>query len=640
MFAVGLAAFVVGVGLLLVSLASALALSLEHLAGLALPGCGAGSPCAQAAASAWGKVPYVNWPVSHLGAAWFFALLAAWTWMRPAISTSVRWLVRLGVLASIAFTLVMLIGGYLCPYCLAVHAGNIAFWVLLESCARRSRKPPGAVSVGVSAVASGLGGERSAVRAVGGRPLAAGVAAFALATVVLAVIEYRVHRAAVAVAETQLERSTAAVIGAQESSPTGAEPTTQAAAQTAPAEGGNDGSTMEGFTGRYRLGPEEALLRFVLFVDYQCAFCKVIDEDLKALLAERNDLSMSVKFWPGEPECNPYTPNRHVGACLAARAAEAAGMLGGNDVFWQMHFWLFERSGRVTPTELREAAVRFGLDADEFERLMRSEETARRVAADVQEGFELGLRTTPMIFVNGVEFTGWNAPLALRRLVEKASSSNLRPATAQKDRPPPAVEAFIRDWRMEPPQRLLPVERAWPSGPADARLRIVVFGDYQQQNSVLADGIIRQFQNERGDVQYTFHAYPLDAACNPGVSEGASPLSCRAAAAAAVAGELGGADGFWRVHDWLMAHAEGFDDDALCAAVGALGFDATTFMEELDDPATMAAVADDAHIAYEIGARAKLQLTPRIFINNKPVRRWLHGERPVLRAILEAAASR
>jgi len=639
MFAVGFAAFVVGVGLLLVSLASALALSLEHLAGLALPGCGAGSPCALATASVWGKVPYLNWPVSHLGVAWFLALLAAWGATRFTVPSAVRWLVRLGVAASVGFTLIMLLGRYLCPYCLATHAGNVGFWLVLEWRSRRHSLARTTVATGTCAVPSPADAVRPASGAVGRRPLAAGVFAFALATVVLAAIEYHAQRAAVAAAETQLERSTAAVIAAHEPPRASAEQSEAHAAETTPAAV-DAVSPSGGFTGRYRLGPEQALLRFVLFVDYHCAFCKVIDEELKALVTERADLSMSVKFWPGEQECNPYTPNEHAGACLAARAAEAAGMLGGNDAFWQMHFWLFERSGRVTPAELREAAVRFGLDPDQFERLVQSEETARRVQADVQEGFELGLRTTPMIFVNGVEFTGWNAPLALRRLVEKASNSNLRPATAQRDQPPPAVEAFIRDWRMEPPRRLLPLARAWPSGPADARLRVVVFGDYLQQATILADRIIRQFQAERGDVQYTFHAYPLDAGCNPGVGDQSSPLSCRAAAAAAVAGELGGPDAFWKVHDWLMAQEGGFDDDALCAAVTALGLEAAAFMDTLDDPATMAAIADDALVAYEIGVRATLRLTPRIFINNKPVRRWLHGDRPLLRAILEAAASK
>ncbi len=33
---------------------------------------------------------------------------------------------------SLVFTAVMIVGEYMCPYCLATHLGNIAFWLLME----------------------------------------------------------------------------------------------------------------------------------------------------------------------------------------------------------------------------------------------------------------------------------------------------------------------------------------------------------------------------------------------------------------------------------------------------------------------------------------------------------------------------
>ncbi|MBL8990887.1 MAG: hypothetical protein JNJ48_04825, partial [Phycisphaerae bacterium] len=64
--------------LLAVALVMSLLLSLEALGALSLPGCGQGSPCARAAASAWGSVPGLGWPVSFLGLAYFAGALAAW----------------------------------------------------------------------------------------------------------------------------------------------------------------------------------------------------------------------------------------------------------------------------------------------------------------------------------------------------------------------------------------------------------------------------------------------------------------------------------------------------------------------------------------------------------------------------------
>ena len=624
-----LPAFIAGIVLLLICAAAALLLSLEHLVGLSLPGCGAGSPCQQAAASIWGKVPYIGWPVSHVGLAYFLALLAAWFPMRHGVPGIVRWIVRLGVLGSIGFTTIMLRGGYVCPYCLATHAGNVAFWILLESSAYRL---------------GGRGSRRAATR----WPLTTGAVAFALVSAALAVVETQTKHAAAAIAETRFESSSAAILAAGQRAasepsltepppPAATEPVEPAPSEIATSEPASAPS-VAGFTGRYRLGPERAVLRFVLFMDYQCSACQGTDIELKKLLAEHDDLSLSVKQWPGDPACNPYTPNRHTGACLAARAAEAAGILGGNDAFWKLHFWLFDHSGHFTDDELRKAVGDFGFDADEFERVMQSEETARRVYADVEEGFELALSTTPMIFVNGVEFTGWAAGNALTRLVSKVLSANVPAATAENDHPPPATDAFIRDWFTERPFRLLLTNRSWTLGPDTARVRVVVWGDYQQPNTALAERIIREFAAGRDDVQYTFHAYPLSRACNPSAEEDENPLACRAAVAAEVAGELGGATGFWKVHDWLMHNPQRLDDDDLCAAVAQMGFDSHVFMLLLDDPGVSAAVANEALLGAETAQRAGLQKTPRIFINNKPVRRWLHGQEPLLRTLLDAAA--
>src|SRR5438477_3942142 len=70
--------FAAGSLLLIAATGTSLMLTLEHFGGLSLPGCGAGSPCAQAAASKWGSIPIsdeLKWPVSLLGLAYFAGLL-------------------------------------------------------------------------------------------------------------------------------------------------------------------------------------------------------------------------------------------------------------------------------------------------------------------------------------------------------------------------------------------------------------------------------------------------------------------------------------------------------------------------------------------------------------------------------------
>ena len=69
---------------------------------------------AEAASSVWGKVPYVQWPVSFVGLAYFVGLLIAWAGIRKGTSALFYWIVRLGVVISAGFMAVILVekGGH------------------------------------------------------------------------------------------------------------------------------------------------------------------------------------------------------------------------------------------------------------------------------------------------------------------------------------------------------------------------------------------------------------------------------------------------------------------------------------------------------------------------------------------------
>ena len=69
---------VLGLVCLAVSVVAAGVLAGKHLNLLEAPGCGEGSPCARAAASVWGKVPWLNWPTAFVGLAYFLAMGLAW----------------------------------------------------------------------------------------------------------------------------------------------------------------------------------------------------------------------------------------------------------------------------------------------------------------------------------------------------------------------------------------------------------------------------------------------------------------------------------------------------------------------------------------------------------------------------------
>src|SRR5262245_440149 len=92
--------FLPGLIALVVCVAATLMLTLQHLAGMSLPGCGPSSACAGIFKTAWGHVPGVMYPVSSIGLAYFAAMLVGWLGWSSAIVTRVAWLVRLGALVS------------------------------------------------------------------------------------------------------------------------------------------------------------------------------------------------------------------------------------------------------------------------------------------------------------------------------------------------------------------------------------------------------------------------------------------------------------------------------------------------------------------------------------------------------------
>lgn len=613
--------------LLLASIMSGL-LVLDHFGGLSLPGCGKGSACAQAAASVWGKVPYINWPVAFLGFAYFFAALIAWLGAKQGIPPAFRHLVRFGAAISVGFVLVLFFGDYHCWYCLGAHAGNFLFWVCLEL------------------VRGPFADSR--------RPLAAVAVVFILTSIALAGAEVRQRRLADAKQEKDLDESTAQIIAAstQKDASSGGLPatvTSTPAAGTSPLASDRTATTQPvglpdadrfpgGFTGRWRSGPEKAPVRLVMLTDYQCTDCNRIEGEVRKMMSDRADVSLSIKHFPMCSDCNPHFKdyNMHPNACWAARAAEAAGILRGNDGFWQMHHWLFDHKGSFTNDELHQGLRDLGYEPTEFEEVMGGPETLARVQSDIEEGIWLGLHFTPMAFINGVELKGVFAIQAIPRAVAAVAAKNPPPMGPEGDHPPPALDKCVDDWREAVAIRIPPDATPWPKGPNDARIKIVMWGDYQETWTPKADGIIRQWMAGRTDVQYVFRHYPFNQACNSEVPRTAHAQACRASQAAEAAGRLSGVDGYWKMHEWLMTHQAEVNDETIRRAATEMGYSTKVFFAAMDSPEVKAAIEEDCKTGKPMLYRGGS--IPTIYVNGKVLPRWHLDDRFVLERVLNEAA--
>ncbi len=565
--------FAIGLAWLVVATAASFMLVAGHLHLFTPPGCGAGSPCVRAAQSVFGTVPVLGWPTSFVGMAYFASLgvawIAAWRGQAGGMPSAFRNIVRAGAVMSVVFLVAMAAGGYACLYCIVAHVGNFAFLAVLETTSR-----------GTAVSTAGTGVTR--------RLASWGFGAFALVTgLQLGLGAYTESRS-----RGELDASIAQIKEA----------------------------TGEPFIGRYLTGPAQAPIRIVIISDYQCPDCRNIESEVREVMARRTDVSLSAKHHPFSTKCNDrVTKDMHPNACWAARAAETSGMLHGNDGFWKMHFWLFDRKGNFTEPELNAALAQWGWDHVEFKRVMLSDATLDLVKADIEEAGRLGLITTPMIFINGVELRGWSRTNALTKAVESLAATNPPPGDASQDRPPPAREKYIGDWRAQPQLNMPTDTRKWTTGPADAVIRIVNWGDYQEPYTAKADIALRAIVASRGDASYTFRHYPINPACNPVTSAPFEhELACRAAEAAEAAGSLGGNDAYWAMHDWLMTNQETFSDETLTQAARDMGLDPAALFQEMQSVAIATEIARESQFAQRMGLRS----IPFLFINGKLVHRW------------------
>jgi protein-disulfide isomerase/uncharacterized membrane protein len=584
--------FVAGLLALLVSTVSSLILVMGHIGALSVPGCSENSPCAQAAASVWGKVPGIGWPTSFLGLAYFISALVVWCMVRGGPSLSLRYLARLGVLISVGFVAVILLDGYNCPYCLVAHAANLAFWMVVERSPLQRERP--------------------------WRPVVSLAVVFVCASAVMAATEWRKQSEVTQQQEEELIASTAEILAGAGDQPQ----------WDYPWEGA--------FCGRYVYGPRRAPIRIVIFTDYQCPDCARIDEEVRDLIDTRRDISLSVKHYPMNSDCNANARNRmHPNACRAARAAETAGLLAGEEGFWKMHFWLFEHGGSFSTAELNAALGGMNLDPLEFAQMMTSEAPLRRVQTDIEEGAWLGLYYTPMVFINGIELKGIFTPNAVTRAVAQLTPHNLPSLGHDVDRPPPAAEKYVADWRHNTRLNLPADEFPWRRGPDSANVRIVVWGDYQEQNTAKALGEIEEQIADRDDTSFSFRHYPLNQDCNPGTPVHKFHWACKMSKAAEAAGQVAGLDGYWRMHAWLLENQGHFSEKRLRAGIIELGFDADQILQAMESEAVATAVRKDC----EAGDVVRLRGVPMVVINERHVSRWQRKGVPVLEQIIMAAAA-
>ena len=142
----------------------------------------------------------------------------------------------------------------------------------------------------------------------------------------------------------------------------------------------------------------------VIFSDLRCPHCACFASRWEHEFQHywNGPLRVSFRHFPLGRECNDtVTAEGDPQTCRASYAAEAARSQGGEGAFWQMHDLLLEYGRQPRDRSYSELATRIGLDADRLVADMDSTAVRQAVAADVALAAELGVKSTPAVFLNG-----------------------------------------------------------------------------------------------------------------------------------------------------------------------------------------------------------------------------------------------
>lgn len=147
-----------------------------------------------------------------------------------------------------------------------------------------------------------------------------------------------------------------------------------------------------------RLGSDDAPIKLVEFVDFQCPFCRKEHTETLAKMRDQfgDELQLIVLNLPLEmhPEAR--------GAAKAALAAERQGR------YWEFHDRLFENGTLGYPTYL-EWAADLGLDVDRFKADYADPSIEKRISEDHRLSYQLGISGTPAFFLNGRPLSGFRS---------------------------------------------------------------------------------------------------------------------------------------------------------------------------------------------------------------------------------------
>jgi protein-disulfide isomerase/uncharacterized membrane protein len=143
-------------------------------------------------------------------------------------------------------------------------------------------------------------------------------------------------------------------------------------------------------------GPADAPVTIIVFTDFECPFCRRMHQSLQALMNRfPGKIRMAFRHFP---------LSRHK---WAKRAAEFSYCAQQQSRFWSFADSVFAHQDRLSEEILHTYARHSKIaDMEGFNRCVETGQGRKAVAEDIAEGKDLGVKSTPTLFINGRFFTG------------------------------------------------------------------------------------------------------------------------------------------------------------------------------------------------------------------------------------------
>ena len=158
------------------------------------------------------------------------------------------------------------------------------------------------------------------------------------------------------------------------------------------------------------IGPADAPITIIEFSDYQCPYCQKWQSQVyqKLLDSYPTQVRLVYRDYP--------LISIHPEAVPAASAADCANEQGA---YWKYHDKLFSYEFDLGKETYLKYAEKLKLDMTRFSECLESDRFKDEVMTDYQYASDLGVRSTPTFFINGIYLVGAQPFETFKKLIDQ-----------------------------------------------------------------------------------------------------------------------------------------------------------------------------------------------------------------------------